>query len=124
VSTARAFLLALVNSATVRVFLIAFAGVLIPGALGWLNDLTQWAKSDGQAPLPSWHSLAFLGIAAIAAGFIALLNAVLTALTTATVAAKATMNRRRGDDGRAQTLSILSLIVALFVVGVLLVWLT
>jgi len=58
----------------VRTFVIAFLGTAVPGALGWLNALTQWANSAGQQPLPEWQSLAFLGVAAISAGLIALLN--------------------------------------------------
>ena len=57
-----------------RTFVIAFLAVLIPGLFGWLNDLTAWAKSDGQAPFPDSHSVAYLGISAILAGVIALVN--------------------------------------------------
>lgn len=59
-----------------RTFLWAFLGIAIPGALGWLNDLTEWARSEGQAPFPDARSLAFLGVAGISAGSIALVNAV------------------------------------------------
>lgn len=59
---------------SIRTFIIAFLGTAIPGALGWLNALTQWANSAGQTPLPEWQSLAFLGVSAISASLIALLN--------------------------------------------------
>ena len=59
---------------TVRTFLYAFAGIALPGLLGWLNDLTEWARAEGQAPFPDARSLAFLGVAAITAGFIAVIN--------------------------------------------------
>lgn len=55
-----------------RTFLIAFFGFLIPGMLGWLHGITEWATSEGQEPLPEFQTLAFLFIGAVAAGFIAL----------------------------------------------------
>lgn len=58
----------------VRTYLFAFLGTALPGLLGWLNDLTQWAQGQGQTPLPDARSLAYLGVAAISAGFIALIN--------------------------------------------------
>lgn len=58
-----------------RTFLFAFGGIALPGLLGWLNALTEWANAQGQAPFPDARSLAFLGVAAVAAGFIAVLNA-------------------------------------------------
>lgn len=67
-----------------RTFLWAFLGVLIPGSLGWLNDLTAWAKSQGQTPFPDAHSLAFVGVAAISAGCIAVLNALVLVVENVT----------------------------------------
>lgn len=61
-------------SKAVRTFVIATAGLAIPGLLGWLNDLTSWARSNGTTPLPDAHGLLFIVVAAIAAGFIAVLN--------------------------------------------------
>lgn len=58
-----------------RTFLWAFLGIALPGVLGWLNDLTSWAQSEGQAPFPDARSLAFVGVAAITAGSVALVNA-------------------------------------------------
>ena len=58
----------------VRTYLFAFLGTALPGLLGWLNDLTKWAADQGQTPLPDARSLAYLGVAAISAGFIALIN--------------------------------------------------
>lgn len=59
-----------------RTFLMAFLGISLPGALGWLNDLTAWATSQGQQPFPDARNLGFLAVAGISAGFIALLNLV------------------------------------------------
>jgi hypothetical protein len=58
-----------------RTFVYAFLGLAIPGLLGWLHDLTEWANSQGQSPFPDAHSLAFIGVAAISAGSIAVINA-------------------------------------------------
>lgn len=61
-----------------RTFLQAFLGLLLPGVLGWLNALTTWANDGGQAPFPDAASLAYVGIAAISAGFIAVVTAIMT----------------------------------------------
>lgn len=62
----------------IRTFLQAFLGLLLPGLLGWLNALTDWANDGGQAPFPDARSLAYVGIAAISAGFIAVVTAIMT----------------------------------------------
>lgn len=67
-----------------RTFVYAFLGILVPGLLGWLGDLTDWARANGQAPLPDAHSLAYLGVAAIGAGFVAVLNALGIVIENAT----------------------------------------
>ena len=54
-----------------RTFIQAFLGLLIPGLLGWLHGLTEWARSEGQAPLPDAGSLAYLGVAAIGGAAVA-----------------------------------------------------
>lgn len=58
----------------VRTFVVAFFGIFIPGALGFLHAVTDWATGGGQKPFPDMHSVAFLGVAALAAGMIAILN--------------------------------------------------
>ena len=37
--------------------------VIFASWLGWLNGLTEWANSNGQAPFPDARSLAFVGVA-------------------------------------------------------------
>jgi hypothetical protein len=59
----------------VRTGLIAFAFVLVPGLLGWLHAVSDWASSSGQHPLPDAHNLTYLLVSAITAGFIAVGNA-------------------------------------------------
>lgn len=79
-----------------RTFVIAFAAIFVPGALGWLNGLTDWARSEGQAPFPDARSLAFVGVAAIVAGVIAAFNLVVVWLEDAT----GTRVLRNGSTGR------------------------
>lgn len=58
----------------IRTFLIAFLGIFIPGALGFMNDVTSWATNGGQQPFPDMHSVAYLGVSALSAAMIAVLN--------------------------------------------------
>lgn len=58
----------------IRTFVIATLALFVPGLLGWLNDLTEWARGEGSTPFPDAHGLAYLGVAAITGGVIALVN--------------------------------------------------
>lgn len=58
----------------IRTFVVTALGLWIPGLLGWLNDLTAWARSEGSTPFPDAHGLAYLGVVAIVAGVIALVQ--------------------------------------------------
>jgi hypothetical protein len=58
----------------IRTFLIATLALFLPGLLGWLNALTEWARGEGSTPFPDAHGLAYLGVAAITAGVIAIVN--------------------------------------------------
>lgn len=60
----------------VRTFVITTLALFIPGLLGWLNDLTTWAHGQGSTPFPDAHGLAYLGVSAIVAGVVALINLV------------------------------------------------
>lgn len=55
----------------IRTFLQTAVALLLPGIFGWLNALTDWAKSEGQAPFPDARSIAYLGVVAIVSGFVA-----------------------------------------------------
>ena len=57
-----------------RTFIITTLALFIPGLLGWLNELTEWARAEGSTPFPDAHGLAYLGVSAIVAGVIALVN--------------------------------------------------
>lgn len=58
----------------IRTFLITTTALFIPGLLGWLNDLTAWASSEGQRPFPNGQGLVYLGVSAIVAGVVAVVN--------------------------------------------------
>lgn len=58
----------------IRTFIITTLALFVPGLLGWLNDLTQWAAGEGSTPFPDAHGLVFLGVSAITAGVVALVN--------------------------------------------------
>jgi hypothetical protein len=64
----------------VRTFVISSAFIFLPGALGWLNDLTAWAGSNGQHPFPDAHNLSYLLVSAVAGGLIAVGNALVIAV--------------------------------------------
>jgi len=58
----------------IRTFVITTLALFIPGLLGWLNALTQWARDEGSTPFPDARGLAYLGVSAIVAGVVALVN--------------------------------------------------
>jgi hypothetical protein len=58
----------------IRTFLQSFLALMVPGFLGWLHALTEWARAEGQVPFPDGRSLAYLGVSAIVAGVIAVVN--------------------------------------------------
>lgn len=58
----------------VRTFLITTLALFVPGILGWLNEVTQWAAGEGSTPFPDGRGLAYLGVSAIVAGVVAVVN--------------------------------------------------
>jgi len=99
-----------------RTFLIAFLGIAIPGLLSWLHDLTEWANGQGQTPFPDARSLAFLAIAAICAGFIALLNLLVVWVEDSTgkgFLRTVPPKPRRGERGSMTTVEVLVPVVVL-----------
>ena len=55
--------------ASFRVWVFSALGLLIPGLLGWINAVTEWARSEGATPFPDAHGLVFIFVAAITAAF-------------------------------------------------------
>jgi hypothetical protein len=77
-----------------RTFVISTLALAIPGLLGWLNALTEWAAGEGSTPFPDARGLLFVVVAAITAGVIAVVNLVWNWIED--VSGKA-MLRRPGD---------------------------
>jgi len=67
-----------------RTFVITTLALFIPGLLGWLNDVTAWATSNGERPFPDGHGLAYLGVSACVAGVVAAVNLLWNAIEDAT----------------------------------------
>lgn len=107
-----------------RTFLQAFLGLLLPGLLGWLHELTEWAADQGQRPFPDAGSVAYLGVAAIGAGAVAVVTLVMTGIEDATGKGflRAVPPNPRGDRGAVdtRTIAVLALVVAVVVLLVLL----
>lgn len=58
----------------IRTAIVSALALWIPGLLGWLNDLTQWARDEGSTPFPDARGLAYLGVVAIVGAFIGLVQ--------------------------------------------------
>lgn len=52
-----------------RVWIFTTIGLWIPGLLGWINEVTQWANQKGAPPFPDPSNVAFLFVAALTAAF-------------------------------------------------------
>lgn len=103
----------------VRTFIITTLALFIPGLLGWLNALTEWARSEGQKPFPDGHGLAYLGVSAITAGVVAIVNLLWNAVEDGTGKAllRTVPPRRLGEGGYGVPLvQIIIGLVLLFVV--------
>lgn len=61
--------------AALRTATFTFLGVLVPGMLTWLHDVSEWATNRGATPFPVTSTLVYLAVAALVAGVTALLNA-------------------------------------------------
>lgn len=107
-----------------RTFLITTLALFVPGLLGWLNDLTQWASSEGQRPFPDGHGLVYLAVSAIVAGVVAVINLLWNVIEDA--AGKGLLRNvpprpAPGDQGAVdtRTIAIVALVVAVIVVLIL-----
>lgn len=59
-----------------RTFIITTLALFVPGVLGFLNEITKWARSEGEVPFPDAHGLWFLLVSALVAGVVAVINLV------------------------------------------------
>lgn len=51
------------------VWLYTTVGLWIPGLLGWINEVTNWANQKGAPPFPDPSNVAFLFVAALTGAF-------------------------------------------------------
>jgi hypothetical protein len=52
-----------------RVWVFTTLGLFIPGLLGWITEVTQWANQKGAPAFPDPSNLAYLFVAALTAAF-------------------------------------------------------
>lgn len=108
----------------IRTFLAAVLGLWIPGLLGWLNQLTEWAHGEGSTPFPDAHGLAYLGVAAISAGVIATVQLVINGIEDASgkgFLRDVPPRTDRGQGGTVTTFAISSAFLVLVIIGFVLI---
>lgn len=59
-----------------RTFVITALSLAVPGLLGFLHAITEWAAGQGSTPFPDAHGLAYLLVSALVAGVVAAVNLV------------------------------------------------
>jgi hypothetical protein len=52
-----------------RVWIFTTLGLWIPGLLGWIREVTEWAAQKGAPAFPDPSNLAYLFVAALTAAF-------------------------------------------------------
>ena len=115
----------------VLVWLFTTVGLFLPGMLGWINEVTQWAAQKGAPPFPDPSNLGYLFVAAITAAFPAAVAGLVRYIEnftgktllprTASVPVK-DAPVRRGEAGQAGV-ELLVRVLLLIVVIVVVVWL-
>jgi hypothetical protein len=103
----------------VRTFVITTLALAVPGLLGWLNALTQWARDEGSTPFPDARGLAFVFVSAIVAGVVAVVNGVWNAVEDAT--GRGMLRDVPPRQPRPGQRGAVSLVGALVVLGVVLI---
>lgn len=63
-----------------RVWVITTLGLWIPGLLGWIHEVSEWASQNGAPPFPDPTNLWFLFVAALTAAFPAAIAAIVRLL--------------------------------------------
>jgi hypothetical protein len=104
----------------VRTFVITALALFVPGLLGWLNSLTEWARSEGSTLFPDAHGLAYLGVSAIVAGVVALVNLLWNFVEDASGKGflREVPPQHRGEAGESAIVT--AVFIVLFVVGFIL----
>lgn len=67
-----------------RVWIFTTIGLWIPGLLGWIHEVTEWANQKGAPPFPDPSNLAFLFVAALTAAFPAAVTIIVRLIENAT----------------------------------------
>ena len=106
------------------VWLFTTVGLFVPGMLGWIQEVTQWANQKGAPAFPDPSNLAYLFVAALTAAFPAAVAGIVRYIENASgtrllprTASAPVPPARRGDRGE----STIALIVGVLVVLILLV---
>src|SRR5688572_26684341 len=66
------------------VWVFTTVGLFVPGMLGWINEVTQWAAQKGAPPFPDPTNLGYLFVAALTAAFPAAVAGILRYIENAT----------------------------------------
>lgn len=109
-----------------RVWLFTTVGLWIPGLLGWINEVTQWAAQKGAPAFPDPSNLAYLFVAALTAAFPAAVAGIVRLLENASGhtilprASESTVTDVQGRHERGEV-SLIGAALACFLVGLLLV---
>lgn len=111
------------------VWLFTTVGLFLPGMLGWINEVTQWAAQKGAPPFPDASNLGYLFVAALTAAFPAAVAGLVRYFENTTgfailprTAQQPTNVAKRMERGAVSTDLIIRVLVAVAVV-LLVVWL-
>lgn len=66
-----------------RVWVITTVGLFVPGLLGWIHEVTEWASQKGAPAFPDPSNLGYLFVAALTAAFPAALAGILRLIENA-----------------------------------------
>ena len=109
------------------VWLFTTVGLFIPGMLGWIQEVTQWANQQGAPAFPDPSNLAYLFVAALTAAFPAAVAGLVRFIENATgkgflprTSAAPVGKREPGAVGAVDTRTIAIAALVLVVVVVLL----
>lgn len=69
--------------AFLRVWIVSTLMLWIPGLLGWVHEVSEWAAQKGAPPFPDPSNLAFLFVAALTGAFPAIGMGILRLLENA-----------------------------------------
>lgn len=67
-----------------RVWVITTVALWIPGLLGWIHEVSEWADQKGAPAFPDPSALGFLFVAALTAAFPAALAAIVRLIENST----------------------------------------